>query len=192
MAGALDGVRVIDFGQYVAGPLAAMLLADQGADVIRVDPPGGPRLETSANAVWNRGKRSILLDLADDEDRATARRLVAAADVVVENARPGVMTRLGLEPETLCAAHPRLIYLSLPGFAQDDPRAGLPAWEGVVEAAAGRYGRPDEPSFSPIPVSSCYAAFLGAVSVAMALNARARDGLGQRIDVPLYDATFAL
>ncbi|MGH2588178.1 MAG: CaiB/BaiF CoA transferase family protein [Dehalococcoidia bacterium] len=194
MPGALEGVRVIDFGQYVAGPLAAMLLADQGADVIRVDPPGGPRFNTPANAVWNRGKRSIILDLAREEDRATGRRLIESADVVVENFRTGVMDRLGLGAEALCAADSRLIYLSLPGFAGDDPRAGLPAWEGVVEAAAGRYQRPGggEPVFSAIPVSSGYAAFLGAASVGMALNARERDGLGQRIEVPLYDATFTL
>ncbi|MGD9892742.1 MAG: CoA transferase, partial [Dehalococcoidia bacterium] len=131
MAGALDGVRVIDFGQYIAGPLAAMLLADQGASVIRVDPPGGPRLATPANAVWNRGKRSIVLDLTIDDDRATARRLIESADVVVENFRPGVMDRLGLGAATITAANPRLVYLSLPGFASDDPRAGVAAWEGV-------------------------------------------------------------
>jgi crotonobetainyl-CoA:carnitine CoA-transferase CaiB-like acyl-CoA transferase len=192
MPGALDGICVIDFGQYVAGPLTAMLLADQGADVIRVDPPGGPRFRTPANAVWNRGKRSIVLDLSREDARASARRLIERADVVIENFRPGVMDRLGLGAGTACAAHPALIYLSLPGFAHDDPRAGVRAWEGVVEAAAGRYQRQGEPVFSPIPVSSCYAAFLGAVGVAMALNAREADGLGQRIEVPLYDATFAL
>jgi crotonobetainyl-CoA:carnitine CoA-transferase CaiB-like acyl-CoA transferase len=189
---ALDGIRVIDFGQYVAGPLACMLLADQGADVIRVDPPGGPRFQTPANAVWNRGKRSIVLDLSRENDRAMARGLIASADVVVENFRPGVMDRLGLGAEAMCAADPRLIYVSLPGFASDDARAGMAAWEGIVEAAAGRYQRQGSPVFSAIPVSSGYAAFLGVVSVAMALNARERDGLGQRIEVPLYDATFTL
>ena len=192
MPGALSGIRVIDFGQYVAGPLAAMLLADQGADVIRVDPPGGPRFQTPANAVWNRGKRSIVLDLKREDDRATARRLIEGADIVVENFRPGVVERLGLGAEAMCAANPSLICLSLPGFAHDDPRAGLAAWEGVVETAAGRYRRQGEPVFSPIPVSSCYAAFVGAVSAVMALYARGRDGLGQRIEVPLYDATFTL
>src|SRR5687767_4993136 len=122
MAGALDGIRVIDFGQYIAGPLAAMLLADQGADVIRVDPPGGPRYDTPANATWNRGKRSIVLDLKDTANRDTARRLIESADVVVENFRPGVMDRLGLGPQAMTAANPRLIYCSLPGFASDDPR----------------------------------------------------------------------
>jgi crotonobetainyl-CoA:carnitine CoA-transferase CaiB-like acyl-CoA transferase len=190
MAGALDGVRVIDFGQYVAGPLAAMLLSDQGAEVIRVDPPGGPRFAGPANATWNRGKRSVVLDLKQESDRELARRLMASADVLIENFRSGVMERLDLGAPALCAADPRLVYCSLPGFADDDPRAALPAWEGVVEAAAGIYTRADGAVFSAIPLASCYAAFLGAVSVTMALNARERDGLGQRIQVPLYDATF--
>jgi crotonobetainyl-CoA:carnitine CoA-transferase CaiB-like acyl-CoA transferase len=96
MAGALDGIRVIDFGQYLAGPLAALLLADQDAEVIRVDPPGGPRWRHPANAVLQRGKRSIVLDLKSPNDLAIARNLVASADVVIENFRPGVMDRLGL------------------------------------------------------------------------------------------------
>src|SRR3954449_9683548 len=98
MAGPLAGIKVIDFGQYIAGPLTAMLLADHGADVIRVDPPGGPAWDTPANATWNRGKRSIALDLKRDEDLEVARRLVRSADVVVEGFRPGVMDRLGLGP----------------------------------------------------------------------------------------------
>ncbi len=193
MAGALDGVRVIDFGQYVAGPLATMLLADQGADVIRVDPPGGPRFDTPANQTWNRGKRSIVLDLKQAGDLAVARRLVETADVVVENFRPGVMDRLGLGAEAMFAANPRLIYCSLPGFASDDPRAGMPAWEGIVGAATRTYplrAETGRPVYTAIPISSCYAAFQGAVSIAVALNARERDGVGQRIEVPLFDATF--
>ncbi len=190
MTGALDGVRVIDFGQYIAGPLAAMLLADQGADVVRIEPPGGPRLQTPANAIWNRGKRSLVLDLKQQNDNATARRLIASADVVVENFRTGVMDRLGLGAEAMTAADPRLLYLSLPGFASDDPRAGLPAWEGIVEAAAGIYTRPDGAVFTAIPIASGYAAFLGVVSTVMALTAREQSGTGQRIEVPLYDATF--
>jgi crotonobetainyl-CoA:carnitine CoA-transferase CaiB-like acyl-CoA transferase len=194
MAGALAGVRVIDFGQYIAGPLTAMLLADQGADVVRVEPPGGPRLDTPANQTWNRGKRSLVLDLTRQEDRATARRLVETADVVVENFRPGVMDRLGLGAAAMTAANPRLIYCSLPGFAADDPRAGLPAWEGVVGAATATYpfrGPEGAPVYTAVPISSCYAAFQAAVGIAIALYARQRDGLGQRIEVPLFDATFA-
>ncbi|MCA9822758.1 MAG: CoA transferase, partial [Dehalococcoidia bacterium] len=93
MAGALDGIRVIDFGQYIAGPMTAMLLGDQGADVIHVDPPGGPRFNTPANATWGRNKRNIVLDLKEAKDLDTARELIATADVVVENFRPGVMER---------------------------------------------------------------------------------------------------
>src|SRR5215475_13189446 len=95
--GALDGIRVIDFGQYLAGPLAAVMLADQGADVIHVDPPGGPRWQTPADAFLNRGKRRITLDLKRTDGRATAQRLLDGADVLIENFRPGVMARLGLD-----------------------------------------------------------------------------------------------
>ena len=197
MAGALDGIRVVDFGHYIAGPLTGMLLADQGADVVKLDPPGGPRWETPGNATWNRGKRSISLDLKDDADLASARRLVEGADVVIENFRPGVMDRLGLGAEALLEANPRLIYCSLPGFAADDPRAGVRAWEGVLGAATATYSTAgdglasmDRPALTAVPISSSYGAFLASVSIAMALNAREREGVGQRIEVPLFDATF--
>jgi crotonobetainyl-CoA:carnitine CoA-transferase CaiB-like acyl-CoA transferase len=210
MPGALDGTRVIDFGQYIAGPLTGMLLADQGADVIKVDPPGGPRWKTPANATWNRGKRSILLDLNQADDLATARALVRGADVVVENFRPGVMNRLGLGPEEMTRANPRLVYCSLPGFASDDPRAGVAAYEGVVGAATAAfliasghtppYGRAaqskgkgkgnDRPVYNAIPTASAYGAFQAAVSIAMALYVREREGVGQHIEVPLFDAMF--
>lgn len=196
MPGALEGIRVIDFGQYIAGPLAAMLLADQGADVVRVDPPGGPAWDTPANRTWNRSKRSAVLDLHRPADREAAIELVASADVVVENFRPGVMERFGLGPGEATARNPRLIYCSLPGFASDDPRAAVAAWEGVVGAATGAYRtslggeeRP-RPVYTAIPISSCYAAILGGASIAAALNARDRDGLGQWVEVPLFDATF--
>lgn len=196
MTGVLDGVRVIDFGQYIAGPLAAMFLADQGADVIRIDPPEGPRWKTPANATWNRGKRSVVLDLHDATDVATARRLIASADVVIENFRPGVMARLGLGAEVSCAANPRLIYCSLPGFAADDPRAGLAGWEGIISAATGTF-RPGRgsadgtPVFTAIPIASTFAALLAGISITAALFSRERDGRGQQIEVPLFDATFA-
>ncbi len=196
MPGALEGIRVIDFGQYIAGPMAAMLLGDQGADVIRVDPPGGPRWNPSGNATWNRNKRSIVLDLKTDEGRETARQLIAGADVVVENFRPGVMQRLGLGAAEMTAANPRLIYCSLPGFGSDDPRAQVRAWEGVLGAATGAYragaASKGQPVYTVIPYGSAYGAFLCAVTVAMALNARARSGVGQRVEIPLFDATFTV
>jgi crotonobetainyl-CoA:carnitine CoA-transferase CaiB-like acyl-CoA transferase len=194
MPSALDGIRVIDFGQYIAGPLTGMLLADQGADVIRVDPPGGPVWHTPANATWNRGKRSIILNLKQSADLDVARDLMASADVVIENFRPGVMDRLGLGAEAAMAANPRLIYCALPGFAADDPRAQVRAFEGVVSAATATLrphdGKAERPVYTAIPIPSVYAAFQAAVSITMALNARQRDGLGQRIEVPLFDSMF--
>jgi len=192
----LKDVRVIDFGQYMAGPMAAMLLGDQGADVIRVDPPGGPRWNIPANATWNRNKRSIVLDLKQKADQETARKLISTADVVIENFRPGVMDRLDLGAAAMTAANPRLIYCSLPGFGADDPRAKIKAWEGVVGATTGAYraskSTNGRPVYTVVPYGSTYAAFLCAVTVAMALNARARSGLGQRAEIPLFDATFTV
>jgi crotonobetainyl-CoA:carnitine CoA-transferase CaiB-like acyl-CoA transferase len=195
MTRVLDGIRVVDFGQYLAGPLAAMMLGDQGAEVVRIDPPGGPRWRTDANAVLQRGKKSIVLDLKQPGDLEIARRLVAQADVLIENFRPGVMDRLGLGAEAMCAANERLIYCSLPGFAADDPRAALPGWEGVIEAATGAYTPRTgtvgpETTFSAIPLASNFAAFVAVNSITASLIARERCGLGQRVEVPLFSAMF--
>lgn len=204
MSRPLDGLRVVDFGQWLAGPLVAVWLADAGADVIRVDPPGGPRWDHPANAMLQRGKRSLVLDLKNEADHAVAQELIARADIVIEGFRPGVMDRLGLGAESMVANHRRLIYCSIPGFAADDPRANLPGWEGVVEAAAGLYlfpgcvpmnyigDRSGEPIFSALPLASSYAAFVAAHSLAAALIVRERSGCGQRVEVPLFDATFEL
>ncbi|MEV4581552.1 CoA transferase [Nonomuraea jabiensis] len=204
MPGALTGLRVVDFGQWLAGPLVATWLADAGADVVRVDPPGGPKWRHPANAMLQRNKRSIVLDLKEADDRSIAHRLIERADVVIENFRPGVMDRLGLGPEAMTEANPRLVYCSIPGFAADDPRAALPGWEGVVSAAAGLYlypgctpmdyigDRSGEPIYSAVPVASSYGAMVAAHSVVAALIARERSGLGQRVEVPLFDACFEL
>ena len=196
MAGVLDGIRVIDFGQYIAGPLTGMLLADQGADVIRIDPPDGPSWDTPANATWNRGKRSIALDLKKKDDQEIAQQLVDSADVVIENFRPGVMARLGLDAKHMTQRNHQLIYCSLPGFAPNDPRAGVKAWEGIVGAATWTYrpslsgANPEDPVYTAIPIASSYAAFISSVTIAMALLGRERDGVGQQIIVPLFDAMF--
>ncbi|NBE91781.1 hypothetical protein FE391_00325 [Nonomuraea sp. KC401] len=195
---ALRGIRVVDFGHHVAGPLAAVMLADQGADVVHVDRPG---VTPPANdAFFNRGKRRISLDLKDAADLGVARELVRRADVLIENFRPGVMDRLGLGWGELRAANPRLVYCSLPGFAADDPRAGVPGWEGVIAAATGncriRAGHaPDgwddtRPTYTAIPVASNFAAFCGAFAIVASLTSRQRTGRGDRVEVPLFDAMF--
>ena len=148
---ALRGIRVVDFGQWIAGPLAAMLLGDQGAEVVHVDPPGGPRWPTPANAIWNRGKRTVVLDLRRGADLATARRLIGEADVVVENFRPGVMTRLGLDAHEVLRDNPRLIYCSLPGFAGDDPRAAVPGLGRRARRGDGRLRTAGRPALHRAP-----------------------------------------
>jgi len=202
MRGPLTGMRVIDFGQYVAGPMAAVLLADQGAEVIHVDPPGGPRWGGVADAFLNRGKRRVILDLKRPAGAGAARRLAATADVVIENFRPGVLGRLGLAPESLLSQNPGLIVCSMPGFGRDDPRARLRGFEGVIAAATDnchpRMGEEppgwdwDRPTYSALPLASCFAAYLAAVSIVMALIARRRTGRGQLVEVPLFDAMFTL
>lgn len=207
MAGALDGIRVIDFGQWLAGPLTARLLADQGAEVMHVDPPGGPRWKTAANATLQRGKKRLVLDVKSAADLSCVRGLIDSADVLIENFRPGVMDRLGLGWDTVRRDHDRLIYCSLPGFASDDPRAAMPAWEGVLAAATGTYpgggmassrstlaqpatGAEEQPRFNALPLASEFGALAAAIAIVMALIARQRDGLGQRLEVPLFDAMF--
>ena len=207
MAGALDSIRVIDFGQWLAGPLTARLLADQGAEVIHVDPPGGPYWKTVANATLQRGTQRLVLDLKSAAGLACARGLIGSADILIENFRPGVMDRLGLGWGAVGRDHVRLIYCSLPGFASDDPRAAMPAWEGVLAAATGTYpgggtasrrstlaqpavGAQEQPRFNALPLASEFGALAAAIAIVMALIARQRDGLGQRIEVPLFDAMF--
>ncbi|MEU6700550.1 CoA transferase [Pseudonocardia sp. NPDC046786] len=196
MSAPLTGVRVLDLGHHVAGPLTALLLADQGADVVRVTRPGsGP-----ADPFLDRGKRRIELDLKTPHGRDTARALAAVADVLVENFRPGVTDRLGLGPEQLRAANPGLVYCAIPGFGSADPRAGVPGWEGVIAAATGNCrpragnappGRdPERPTYTAIPVASNFAAFCSAVAIVAALTGRHRTGLGDRLEISLYAAMF--
>ncbi len=192
----LEHIRILDFGQYLAGPLVGMMLADLGAEVIRIDRPGGPRLKEPATDMLSRGKSALTLDLKSDEGLATAHTLVARADVVIENFRPGVMARLGLGPEDLRRINPRIISLSLPGFASNDPAlADLPAWEAVIAARTGQFTDMGlnrqlmgiNPSFTPLTLASAYGAAFGAMAVQFALRARDRNG-GDHIEVPLASA----
>ena len=197
----LDGVRVLDFGQYVAGPMAATLLADAGAQVTRIERPGGPRFTDPGNAYLLRGRAAtVVLDLKSPEGRARALALAARSDVLIENFRPGVMARLGLDSATCHDLNQGLVYCSLPGFSELDERAGVAGWEGVVMAAGGAYARQasssifggaagERPGFPSLPLASCFAAAMTALSACAALIARERDGgLGQRVEIPLADA----
>ena len=190
--GTLKGLRVIDFGQYIAGPMAAMILADYGADVIHVDPPGGPRWNAyEANAVLMRGKRNITLDLNDPNDLAIANRLIETADIVIENFRPGVMSRFGLGKENFYASNPALIYCSIPGFSERDARAALRGWEGIIAAEAGLYtGMRAQTRFNALTLASVFAAAQAVHSIIAALIVREKCGKGQSVEVPLYDACF--
>jgi crotonobetainyl-CoA:carnitine CoA-transferase CaiB-like acyl-CoA transferase len=211
----LDGVRVLDLGQYVAGPMAATLLADAGAEVTRIEPPGGPRFTDPGNAYLLRGRAAThVLDLKSPEGQGQALALVAGSDVLIENFRPGVMARLGLDADTCLGVNRGLVYCSLPGFSELDERTGLAGWEGIVMAAGGAYSRSaylptsppstpasgasspvfggvtgEMPDFPSLPLASCFAAGMAALSACAALIARDRDGgLGQRIEIPLSDA----
>ena len=193
----LTGIRVVDFGHYIAGPLTGMLLADQGAEVIKVDRPGKPDYDTPANGVFNRGKQRITLDLKSADDLVTTVKLIRSADVVIENFRPGVMQRLGLGAEEMTALNPGLVYLSLPGFASTDERASIRAYEGIISAAIGQYTdlqsrRADlPPVYTPMPLGSTYGAIHGAIAVTLALYAREESGRGDVIEVSLVGAAMS-
>jgi crotonobetainyl-CoA:carnitine CoA-transferase CaiB-like acyl-CoA transferase len=193
--GALRGVQVLDFGQYIPGPLLGMLLSDQGADVIKVERPGGdPARSEPAFATWNRGKRSVVIDLKTPEGQASAQALAKKADIVVENYRPGVADRLGIGYATLSKDNPGLLYVSIPGFGEDSPHRNERGWEGIVSASTGTYqpyDETEEPLFLPLPTASTFAAIVASVSTTMALVARDRTGKGQRIEVPMHSAMFS-
>lgn len=195
----LSGVTVVDFGQYIAGPAVAMILGDLGATVVHIDPPGGPRWDNPANAVLMRNKLCLTLDLKTAAGLAEARALIACADILVENFRPGVMARLGLDPALLRAERPDLITVSIPGFASEDQlRRDWRAFEGVIAAASGVFtdmglnrvlmGR--NPCYTPLPLASAYGTMLAASAAVMALQAREASGLGDQIEVPLASAVM--
>lgn len=206
MPGALDGLTVIDFTNHLSGPYCAMILADQGADVIKVERPGkGDDLRASPPHIagegapfmeWNRNKRSIALDLKDSDDLATAKKLVATADVMVENFRPGVAQRLGLGYADMAAANPSLIYCSISGFGQTGPYSPRGGFDLVAQAMSGLMtinGPPDGGPFRiPIAISDVAAGMNGAIGVLTALQHRAKTGEGQQVDVALLDSALAM
>lgn len=204
----LAGLRVLDFSIMLAGPYCARLLADVGAEVIKIEPPEGDdmRLRTPLRAghstyfgQLNAGKRSLALDLKNSEAVGLVHRLVAGADILVENFRPGVMDRLGLGYEALHAINPRLIYCSISGYGQTGPSADRAAYAMIVHAESGfdqslaRYaGDRDRPASGAIFVADVLGGIFGYSAVQTALVQRARTGQGQRIDVALMDCMMNL
>jgi formyl-CoA transferase len=202
----LAGVRVLEVGSFIAGPFAGQLLADYGAEVIKVEPPGsgdpmrvwGVCLE--GRSLWwptiARGKRSIAIDLRQAEGRSLVRRLAESCDVVLENFRPGKLEEWGLGYEELSAANPGLVLVRVSGFGQDGPRAMEPGFGSVGEAMGGlRYttGFPDRPpARAGISLGDSLAAIFAVVGTLLALHERHRSGRGQVVDVALYEAVFAV
>ncbi|QPC91750.1 CoA transferase [Mesorhizobium sp. INR15] len=195
----LSGIRVLDFGQYIAGPAVAMILGDLGATVVHVDPPSGPLWDNPANAVLNRNKMIVTIDLKTALGLEQARALVAEADIVIENFRPGVLARLGMDFAALRKARPELVTLSIPGFASNDQlRRDWRAFETVIAASSGvftdmglnRVLMGINPSFSPLPLASAYGTMLAASAAVLALQSRQRTGHGDHIEVPLACAVM--
>ena len=201
----LSGVKVVEFCQVLAGPYCGMLLADMGAEVIKVEPPEGDMMRQwppisdgfSENfASINRNKRSVVLDLKNPAHKAAARRLVLSADVVLENNRPGVMDRLGLGYESFRAEKPGLIYCSISAFGQSGPRAGEGGFDVTVQAVSGIMSVTGEPDGAPVkagvPVSDVGSGLYAAFTIASMLRRVAGGGEGAHIDMSMLGASLGM
>ncbi|MGY1410804.1 CaiB/BaiF CoA transferase family protein [Luteimonas sp. A611] len=204
-AGPLAGVRVLDLSAYIAGPYGCTLLADQGADVIKIEPPGGDNLrnypstldaESRAFLGVNRSKRGAVLDLKRDDERAVLYRLLREADVLVHNFRPGVPERLGIGYATLSALHPRLVYCAVTGYGESGPLKDKAGYDQVLQtmtgmcAMQGKRGGPPELIYGS--VVDYYAAALLAAGVSSALYERERSGQGQYVGVSLLRSALTM
>ena len=201
---ALHGLKIIELGQLIAGPFAAKTLADFGAEVIKIETPktGDPlrkwRLLKDGTSVWwqvqSRNKRSVALDLKQAEAQAIVKQLVREADVLIENFRPGAMEGWGLGPDALLDINPRLIMLRISGYGQTGPYRDKPGFGVVAEAMGGLRHLTAEPSRVPVRVGvsigDTLASLHGVIGILMALHERHKSGIGQVIDVALYEAVF--
>jgi crotonobetainyl-CoA:carnitine CoA-transferase CaiB-like acyl-CoA transferase len=205
---AFSGVRIVEFAQVIAGPYGCALLASLGADVIKVEPPvagdqarrlmdDGPLARANMAPLYqglNAGKRSITLDLKHPDAREVVRRLVAGADAVVENSRPGVMARLGCSYEDFRAINPAIVYVSVSGFGQAGPRSGAAAYDGAIQAASGMMsvnGREgDGPTKVGFAVADVGSALMTAFALSSALYRKQVTGEGQFIDVSMLDTSL--
>ena len=202
--GPLAGLRVLELGQLIAGPFAAKTLADFGADVIKIEPPGAGdplrqwRLLKDGTSVWwqvqARNKRSVVLDLKDPAAQDIVRRLADESDVLIENFRPGALEGFGLAPESLIERNPKLIVLRVSGYGQTGPYRDKPGFGVVAEAMGGLRHLSGEPGQVPVRVGvsigDTLAALHGVIGILLALQERQRSGRGQVVDVALYEAVF--
>jgi len=207
MSGPLDGIRVLDLTSVVMGPYASSILADYGADVIKVEPPAGDVMRKSGPMrnpdmghfylSINRNKRSLVLDLKHPDGRAVLLRLARDADVLVYNIRPQAMERLGLGYETLREANPRLIYAGAFGFSQRGPYAARPAYDDLIQGMTGipwltQQAGSDRPRYAPMVLVDRMAGLQLCTAITSALVYRARTGCGQRIDVPMFEGMLSV
>lgn len=202
----LQGLKVLELGQLIAGPFATKLLGEFGADVIKIEPPGTGdplrkwrMLEEGTSLWWHvqtRNKRSVALDLRSEEGQELVRKLAAEADVVVENFRPGTLDNWGLGWEALSTLNPRLIMVHISGYGQTGPYRDKPGFGVIGEAMGGlRYltGQPGEPSVRVgVSIGDSLSALYAVIGTLLALQERNRSGLGQEIDVALYESVFAM
>ena len=202
MSGALDGIRVIEFANYVSGPYAGMLLGDMGADIIKVEEPsrgdpfrGWGRVDYSATfGSVNRNKKIVTLDVKSEQGKSDARALILGADVVTENFRAGTMERLGLGYDQFREAHPGLIWCSITGYGSDGPYAMRPGYDTVGQAASGLLSLLTDLA-DPKPMGISLSDHLGGMNAANgvlgAIIARGRTGRGQRVETSLLEATLS-
>ncbi len=201
---ALEGIRVLDMTQVMAGPFCAMQLCDMGADVIKVEPPAGDSTRRMAGAsgrdsaafnAVNRGKRGIVLDLKGQPGRDACRRLVARSDILIENFRPGVMRELGLDYDSLSGDFPGLIYASISGYGQTGPSRSKGGFDLVAQGVSGLMSVTGEPGRPPVkigvPVTDLGAGLFALAGILAALHYRERTGRGQHVDTSLVEAGIA-
>ncbi len=207
MAGPLSDLRVIEMGQLLAGPFCGQLLADFGADVIKIEPPGQGdpmrewgREKSGGKSLWwpvvARGKKSITLNLREADGQNIVKRLVAEADILVENFRPGTLEKWGLSPAELLAINPRLIVVRVSGYGQTGPYASRPGYGAIGEAMGGLravIGEPDRPpARAGISIGDTLAAIFACVGTLVALHHRSTTGKGQVVDSALYEAVLGV
>lgn len=197
MAGPLNGFTVLDLSVGHAGTLSAMLMADNGANVIRVTSPhGDPSMDTGGYPVWNRGKKGLVLDIARPEGQSVLKRLLATADVLLETGAPGEMEKLGLGYESLHKAFPRLVYTSISGYGQVGSERDRPAHEALVHARTGimdneHYKPRPGPVYTGFPMGGYGAASLALIGTVTALYVRETTGRGQHVDTSIRDGVLA-